>query len=164
MAVPDRKTVAVAVLVVAGVALVLWLMVQNRNRPDRGGPSADGEPPTDEPRVTVAALHRLVADDRETAGRWLGGKTVRVSGAVCLVARVPDGNGTTLVVGLCTVAYQDSATVLGHLADPKDAERLQIHEPAELRGTLELSAGQKGLVTLKDASLVRPGSRSRSLR
>src|SRR5262245_52771383 len=163
MAIPDRKTIAIAVLIVGGVALVLWLMMQNQNRADRAA-SADGEAPTGEPRVTVAVLHRLVADDRETAGRWLGGKTVRVNGAVSLVARVPDGNGgTALVVGLSSAAAQDSTTVLGLVADAKDVERLQIHEPAELRGTLELGAGPKGFVTLKDASLVRPWSRGRSL-
>src|SRR5262245_19969635 len=118
MVVPDRKTVTIAVLVVGGAALVLWLMVQNR--PERGA-FADGESPTDEPRVTVAVLHRLVAEDRETAGRWFSGKTVRVSGAVCLVGRVPDGNGgTVLVVGLSSVAYQDSTTVLGLITDVKD--------------------------------------------
>jgi hypothetical protein len=162
MTVPDRKTVTFAVLIVGGAALVLWLMMQNR--PERGA-YADGDTSTDEPRVTVAALARLVADDRETANRWFGGKAVRVSGSVCLVSKVADEGGTFLVVGLSPVAYQESATVFGYLSDPKDVEGLRLHEPAELRGTLDpATPGPKGFVTLKNATVVRPWARGRSLR
>src|SRR5262245_29571431 len=126
---PERRTVAVAVLIIAGVALVLYLMSQNRaERAGPGGSSADGEAPAEGTHVTVAALNRLVADDRETATRWLGGKTVTVSGMVSLVARVPDGGGTVLVVGVSPM-IGDSAHVFGFVAESKEAERLRLHEP-----------------------------------
>src|SRR4051812_21875868 len=96
MAVPDRRTITFTVLIVGGAALVLWLMMQNRA--ERGGAYAEGDTSTDEPRLTVGVLNRLVGEDRETANRWFGGKNVRVSGSVCLVTRTTDEAGAALLI------------------------------------------------------------------